>query len=120
MHILIQITLEYLKFCKLYILIFIYLIAVSSLPQGWHGISGPSKPVSGSGGVSGSSVPVTIRKKWNSPLSSNVPQTRLPSYKSSNLRAQNNLNNTHRIKSNVTTSLTSQSIYNYFFYYYKE
>ncbi|XP_054713751.1 leucine zipper protein 1-like [Uloborus diversus] len=62
-------------------------IQLSSLPQGWHNIPGPS--LTGPAKMSNSSVPTTIRKKWNSSLSTEVPKSKLPSYKTSNLRMQN-------------------------------
>ncbi|GFU05831.1 uncharacterized protein NPIL_120042 [Nephila pilipes] len=61
---------------------------MSSLPQGWHGIPVPTR--NGISSVTAATVPTTIRKKWNSPLSNEVPRSRLPAYKPSNLRLHKN------------------------------
>ncbi|GFU45144.1 uncharacterized protein TNCV_4235901 [Trichonephila clavipes] len=65
--------------------------SVSSLPQGWHGIPVPTRnSISSSVTAATAAVPTTIRKKWNSPLSNEVPRSKLPAYKPSNLRLHKN------------------------------
>ncbi|GFY45859.1 uncharacterized protein TNIN_364102 [Trichonephila inaurata madagascariensis] len=65
--------------------------AMSSLPQGWHGIPVPTRnSISSSVTAATAAVPTTIRKKWNSPLSNEVPRSKLPAYKPSNLRLHKN------------------------------
>ncbi|GBM45151.1 hypothetical protein AVEN_241435-2 [Araneus ventricosus] len=59
---------------------------VSSLPQGWHGIPVPTRNGLSSATSAASTVPTTIRKKWNSPLSNEVPRSKLPAYKPSTVR----------------------------------
>ncbi|CAL1278766.1 unnamed protein product, partial [Larinioides sclopetarius] len=59
---------------------------MSSLPQGWHGIPVPTRNGLSSSATSASTVPTTIRKKWNSPLSNEVPRSKLPAYKPSTVR----------------------------------
>ncbi|GIY03653.1 hypothetical protein CDAR_526671 [Caerostris darwini] len=61
--------------------------SMSSLPQGWHGIPVPTRNSISSSTISAATpVSTTIRKKWNSPLSSEVPRSKLPAYKPSALR----------------------------------
>ncbi|GFQ70311.1 uncharacterized protein TNCT_129731 [Trichonephila clavata] len=67
------------------------LVNVSSLPQGWHGIPVPTRnSISSSVTAATAAVPTTIRKKWNSPLSNEVPRSKLPAYKPSSLRLHKN------------------------------
>ncbi|KFM81166.1 hypothetical protein X975_10440, partial [Stegodyphus mimosarum] len=84
---------------------------MSSLPQGWHSVPGSSRNSAFTASPSATSSVPTIRKKWNSPLSSEVPRSKLPSYKSSNLRLQNGYSSstaTSRISKSSCTAPQSQ------------
>ncbi|XP_035230120.1 autophagy-related protein 23-like, partial [Stegodyphus dumicola] len=86
-------------------------VLVSSLPQGWHSVPGSSRNSASTASASAASSVPTIRKKWNSPLSSEVPRSKLPSYKSSNLRLQNGYSSstaTSRISKSSCTAPQSQ------------
>ncbi|XP_055925369.1 uncharacterized protein LOC129957194 isoform X2 [Argiope bruennichi] len=60
---------------------------MSSLPQGWHGIPVPTRNgISSMVASAAATVPTTIRKKWNSPMSNEVPRSKLPAYRPSTVR----------------------------------
>ncbi|XP_015906585.1 IQ domain-containing protein E isoform X2 [Parasteatoda tepidariorum] len=77
---------------------------MSSVPQGWHGIPVPTRNSQMTSMSAASTVPTIIRKKWNSPLSSEVPPSKLPSYKPSSVRLQKSA-----VKNTLSTRSSSKS-----------